>query len=65
MSSASTPCSVAADAARSSEGSGLGLALAKRITETLGGSIGVQSGPNHGARFAVLMPEMGSSPSPV
>jgi signal transduction histidine kinase len=53
-----------ADAARSSEGSGLGLALAKRITEALGGSIAVQSGPSHGARFAVLVPEIGSAPPP-
>jgi signal transduction histidine kinase len=44
------------DVARSGTGSGLGLALAKRIVETLGGEIVVQSAPFRGARFAVLLP---------
>src|SRR5207249_1740621 len=48
------------DPARSTEGSGLGLTLAKRITEGLGGSIRVQSEPEHGARFAVLIPYQSS-----
>jgi signal transduction histidine kinase len=45
------------DAARSSSGSGLGLALAKRIVESLGGQIRVQSEPAQGSRFAVIVPE--------
>lgn len=45
------------DAARSGAGSGLGLALAKRIVEALGGQILVQSEPAGGARFAVLLPD--------
>ncbi len=45
------------DAARSSSGSGLGLALAKRIVEALGGQIGVQSELAGGSRFAVVVPE--------
>jgi signal transduction histidine kinase len=45
------------DAARSSSGSGLGLALAKRIVESLGGQIRAQSGPGQGAHFAVVVPE--------
>lgn len=44
------------DAARSQRGSGLGLALAKRIVEGLGGEIRVSSVASKGARFEVLLP---------
>ncbi|HJV04048.1 MAG TPA: HAMP domain-containing sensor histidine kinase [Actinomycetota bacterium] len=44
------------DAARSSPGSGLGLALARRIVEALGGDIRVESSPSTGSRFAVMLP---------
>ncbi len=47
------------DAARSSSGSGLGLALAKRIVESLGGSIAVESAPASGSRFAIRLPGPG------
>jgi signal transduction histidine kinase len=50
------------DAARSSAGSGLGLALAKRIVEALGGSIVVQSEPARGSRFAVVLPDRSALP---
>jgi signal transduction histidine kinase len=45
------------DPARSGDGSGLGLALAKRIVEALGGSITVESQPARGSRFALLLPD--------
>jgi signal transduction histidine kinase len=45
------------DTARSSPGSGLGLALAKRIVEALGGDLRVESFPARGSRFAVLLPD--------
>jgi signal transduction histidine kinase len=47
------------DAARSGPGSGLGLALAKRIVESLGGDITVRSERRGGSRFAVLIPRPG------
>jgi signal transduction histidine kinase len=45
------------DAARSGNGAGLGLALAKSIVEALGGRIQVESRPALGSRFAVLLPD--------
>lgn len=45
------------DGARASDGSGLGLALAKRIVEALGGSIAVYSAPDRGSRFEILLPD--------
>jgi signal transduction histidine kinase len=45
-----------ADPARQGAGAGLGLALAKRIVEALGGEISAESEPSHGARFAVRLP---------
>lgn len=46
-----------ADPSRSGDGSGLGLALAKRIVEAMGGRIEVRSRPALGSRFAVWVPE--------
>lgn len=45
-----------ADPARSGPGAGLGLALAKRIVEALGGEISAERGTSRGARFAVELP---------
>jgi signal transduction histidine kinase len=44
------------DASRSGPGSGLGLAVAKRIVEALGGVMTVRSVPARGARFEVVLP---------
>jgi signal transduction histidine kinase len=45
-----------ADRARSGDGAGLGLALAERIVHALGGAIVVDSRPERGARFDVMLP---------
>lgn len=45
-----------ADEARSTDGAGLGLTLAKRIVESLGGRIDAASAPARGSRFQVLVP---------
>ncbi len=47
---------VGADAARKAEGTGLGLALAKRFVELHGGAIRVQSAPGEGATFSFSLP---------
>jgi signal transduction histidine kinase len=44
------------DPARSGGGAGLGLALAKRIVESIGGTIEARNVPDAGARFAVAIP---------
>lgn len=45
-----------ADPARSGQGAGLGLALAKRIVEGAGGRISAETKADGGARFSVLLP---------
>jgi signal transduction histidine kinase len=44
------------DPSRHGAGAGLGLALAKRIVEALGGQISAESEPSRGSRFAVVLP---------
>ncbi|MGZ5295680.1 MAG: sensor histidine kinase [Actinomycetota bacterium] len=45
-----------ADPARTGAGAGLGLALAERIVQAMGGSIALESRPAVGTRFAVELP---------
>lgn len=42
--------------ARQHEGTGLGLALVKRLAELHGGAVGLESRPGEGARFSVWLP---------
>jgi len=45
------------DYLRKAEGTGLGLALAKRFVELHGGTMRVDSAPGHGSTFAFILPE--------
>ena len=45
------------------EGTGLGLALSKRLTEAMGGNLTVESGPERGSAFAVELP-LAEPPAP-
>lgn len=43
------------------QGTGIGLAICKKITEKYGGTIFARSAPGKGATFVILLPKMGSS----
>ncbi|MDC0680902.1 ATP-binding protein [Sorangium atrum] len=45
-----------ASATRKHEGTGIGLSLAKELTELMGGTVGVESEPGVGSRFFVRLP---------
>jgi signal transduction histidine kinase len=48
--------------ARSTGGAGLGLSLAKRLVEDMGGAIAVRSKPGQGSTFTVRLPLLGANP---
>ncbi len=47
------------------EGTGIGLAICKKITEKYGGTIFARSAPGKGTTFVILLPKMGSSAASV
>jgi two-component system sensor histidine kinase SenX3 len=48
-----------------SEGFGLGLSIAKRMVDVMGGEIGLRSAPESGSTFWVRLPEAKPTPTPV
>lgn len=47
---------VASRGGRSAEGTGIGLALVKELTQLMGGTVNVESEPKRGSRFTVALP---------
>jgi PAS domain S-box-containing protein len=58
---------LSAGAAKNHGGTGLGLALTKRLVEAQGGTVGVISEPNKGSNFFAVIPRksLGGSPLPI
>ena len=50
--------------ARATGGAGLGLTIARRLTEAHGGRIEAQSAPNRGSRFTLRLPPAPNAPNP-
>jgi PAS domain S-box-containing protein len=54
-----------AGAAKKHQGTGLGLALTKRLIEAQGGAIGVTSQPGHGSTFFAVLPRRSTRGTPL
>jgi signal transduction histidine kinase len=50
---------------RAAEGTGLGLSVARRLAQLLGGNLVVQSTAHRGSTFTLQLPNRGPAPSPV
>ena len=50
--------------ARTHEGAGLGLSIARQLVERMGGTIVVESEPGVGTSFVVALPRVGAAPPP-
>jgi CheY-like chemotaxis protein len=54
-----------AGAAKKHQGTGLGLALTRRLVEAQGGSVGVESAPGQGSTFYVVLPKRATRGTPL
>ncbi len=54
-----------AGAAKKHQGTGLGLALTKRLVEAQGGRVDVVSSPGHGSTFSAILPMQATSGTPL
>ena len=49
---------------KSYEGTGIGLALVRKVVDRLGGKVGVESEPGHGSRFWIELKPANGQPRP-
>ena len=49
---------------KSYEGTGIGLALVRKVVDRMGGKVGVESEPGHGSRFWIELKPANGQPHP-